>query len=86
MNEQNKKAAVDTGEKSIKARLFGDRKSGRAGGYTVLMTVVLLAALIVVNLIINALPANSPSSIQAPPKCTPSPKRRRSTFPGLMNR
>ena len=24
MNEQNKKAAVDTGEKSIKARLFGD--------------------------------------------------------------
>ena len=56
MNEQNKKAAVDTGEKSIKARLFGDRKSGRAGGYTVLMTVVLLAALIVVNLIINALP------------------------------
>lgn len=56
MNEQNKKAALDTGEKSIKARLFGDRKSGRAGGYTVLMTVVLLAALIVVNLIINALP------------------------------
>ncbi len=54
MNEQ-KNTEKDT---QVKKNLpFGDKKSGKAGSYTVLMTVLLLAALIVLNLIVNALPS-----------------------------
>lgn len=43
--------------KTPTANPSGKRKTGKAGGYTVLMTVLLLAALIVINLIVGALPS-----------------------------
>ena len=54
MSEQKN---IDKEVKTPTANPSGKRKTGKAGGYTVLMTVLLLAALIVINLIVGALPS-----------------------------
>lgn len=54
MNEKSKSMRSDASSDIVAS---ARKKSGRAGGYSVIMTVILLAALLIINLIVNALPA-----------------------------